>query len=198
VAEKPETIHDFGGFPEELYRILYPAPGHPDLARVTAGLLDCPVSEDRGLDHGAWSVLRHLFPKADVPVYQVSLDATLPAEGHFQMGSQLSMLQKEGVLLLGSGNVVHNLRKLDWNGSTEPFDWALAFDEAFKNHLSSGRYQALIRYEGLPRHEDAVPTPDHYLPFLWMLGSAQDARPSYIYEGFQNGSLSMRCIRFDG
>lgn len=197
-AKNPETIHDFGGFPEELYRVQYPAPGHPDLARRTAGLLGCPVSEDRGLDHGAWSVLRHLFPKADIPVYQVSLDATLPAERHFQMGRQLSMLQKEGVLLAGSGNVVHNLRKLDWNGDAKPFDWALAFDDAFKGHLSSGRYQALIRYEGLPRSEDAVPTPDHYLPFLWMLGAAQDARPSYIYEGFQNGSLSMRSIRFEG
>jgi 4,5-DOPA dioxygenase extradiol len=196
-SEKPETIHDFGGFPRELFQIQYPAPGHPALARRTAELLHCSVSTNWGLDHGAWSVLLRLFPDADIPIFQVSLNAALSATDHYALGKRLAPLREEGVLLLGSGNVVHNLAEIDWNEDAEPFDWALEFDRSLKNHLLSRNDQALVQYEKLPQNSLAVPTPDHYLPFLWMLGAAQGTRASFPYEGFQNASMSMRCVRFD-
>jgi 4,5-DOPA dioxygenase extradiol len=196
-VQKPETIHDFGGFPHELFQIQYPALGHPALAHQTADLLHCSVSENWGLDHGAWSVLLRLFPDADIPVFQVSLDATLPAEDHYALGKRLAPLREEGVLLLGSGNVVHNLSEIDWDENAKPFDWALEFDRSFKKHLVSGKDSALVQYQGLPFSQMAIPTPDHYLPFLWMLGASQGGKPTFPYEGFQNASMSMRCVQFD-
>lgn len=196
-AEKPETIHDFGGFPRELYRIQYPALGHPALAEKTATLLGDFSLENRGLDHGTWSVMRHLYPNADVPIFQVSLNSTLPAQSHFDLGSRLSALRNDGILLVGSGNVAHNLGDITWDEKAEPFPWAVAFDKALRNILVEGKIKKLIDYPALPNGDHAVPTPDHYLPFLWMLGASEGSKLSFPYEGFQNGSLSMRCIRWD-
>lgn len=195
-AESPKTIHDFGGFPEALYRIQYPAPGHPGLARKAADLLGYETDETRGLDHGAWSVLRHLFPEADVPVFQVSLDATLGMEGHWEAGRRLTALRREGILLLGSGNITHNLGDLSWEDDAPIFAWAESFDGAVRDALRQGDSAVLTHPSRLPHYRRAVPTPDHYLPLLWMLGAAEGEKPSFIYEGFQNGSLSMRSVRW--
>lgn len=200
-AERPGTIHDFGGFPEELYRVQYPAPGDPALASRVVALLGgerASVTEGWGLDHGAWSVLRHLRPEADVPVVQLSLDAGLPAAGHLALGRALAPLRDEGVLILGSGNLTHNLRHAfgAWHrGDGTTPDWAATFDEAAARAVA-GRDEAwlagaLEREEGRLSH----PTPDHWLPLLYVAGAAQAGEPvTSPITGFDMGSLSMRSI----
>lgn len=202
-ASKPETIHDFYGFPEELFQVRYPAPGHPELARRAWELLSqsgAQLTEDWGLDHGAWSVLRHIFPLADVPVFQLSLDRWKEPDQHFKLAEQLKPLRSEGVLIVGSGNVVHNLGELNPRADAAPYPWAERFDAALKHAVLNRDVQTLTEY--MTSFEDAVlaaPTPDHYLPFLYALAAsdAQDAI-TFPYEGFEHGSISLRAVQWGG
>jgi 4,5-DOPA dioxygenase extradiol len=203
--EHPKTIHDFGGFPRELTEMEYPAPGAPALAREAAasvrnGASTGLLTQEWGLDHGSWTVLKHIYPKADIPVFQLSIDYDKPAEFHYALGAQLRALRSRGVLILGSGNVVHNLRATVPNaadGIMAARDWAQAFDDVVKAALAQRDDQALLRYQRHPSARIAVATPDHYFPLIYALGAAspQDA-PKTLYEGFQGGTISMRCVQF--
>lgn len=198
---QPRTIHDFGGFPPELYRVQYPAAGDPALARAVQALLDpidIKLDESWGLDHGTWSVLRHLYPQADVPVIQLSINETEPAEFHFALGEKLAPLREDGVLIVGSGNLVHNLHAYAWGRHPqEPYDWALRFEAAAKQLMLERNYQRLIAYEQLGRDAMlSIPTPDHYLPLLYVLGSAQDDEAiGFPVSGVDGGSISMLSVR---
>jgi len=201
VNEKPPTIHDFGGFPKELYEVQYPAPGDPVLAKRVAGLLSPTkvlLDEEWGLDHGTWSVLAHLFPKADVPVVQLSIDGTQPAQYHYDLGERLASLRDDRILVLASGNLVHNLHSYSWGGrQTKPFDWATKFEHEAKRLIESRDHRKLIAYEALGEHAMlSAPTPDHYLPLLYAIALC---RPSdalaYPVEGFDGGSISMLALR---
>lgn len=197
----PRTIHDFGGFPERLYEFQYPARGDPELAsRVRDLLAPLPVGLDGqwGLDHGTWSVLAHVFPRADIPVLQLSIDATQPAECHYQIGQGLAPLRDEGVLVIGSGNVVHNLSAYMWREpDREPYDWALRFEHQVRQLLVSGDHTSLIAYETLGQDGTlSCPTPDHYLPLLYVIGLRRDGeRVSFPVEGFDGGSMSMLAVQ---
>lgn len=201
VSTAPRTIHDFGGFPRELYRVQYPAPGDPNLARrVQQMLAPVAVALDNswGLDHGTWSVLRHVYPAADVPVVQLSIDETQPAEFHFEIGRKLTPLRDEGVLIVGSGNVVHNLHAYAWGRHTrDPYDWAVRFESEAKQMMLAGEYKPLITYERLgPEAMLSIPTPDHYLPLLYVLATKQHGEPiSFPVEGVDGGSISMLSVR---
>jgi 4,5-DOPA dioxygenase extradiol len=196
----PRTIHDFGGFPRELYQVQYSAPGDPELARrVQSVLAPAPVllDESWGLDHGTWSVLKHAYPEANIPVVQVSIDEGQPAPYHFELGRRLAPLRAEGVLVIGSGNLVHNLHTYAWGRHvTEPYDWAVRFETEVRRHLMSGDYQPLIEYETLGKDALlAIPTPDHYLPILYVIGARQpDDDVSFPVEGVDGGSISMLCV----
>ena len=198
---RPRTIHDFGGFPEELFRFEYAAPGDPALARRVQQVmapLEIGLDQDWGLDHGTWSVLCHLFPKADVPVVQLSLDETRPATFHYAAGKLLSPLRDEGILVLGSGNLVHNLHAYGWGRHVpEPFDWAARFEAEARHFLTSGIHGPLVAYDTLGR--DAllsVPTPEHYLPLLYVLGLQRPGEAvTFPVEGVDGGSVSMLSIR---
>lgn len=197
---KPPTIHDFGGFPDELYRVTYDAPGDPAGARNTAAQVkSVQVHEDHemGLDHGAWSILHHMWPKADIPVFQLSIDYGKPAQFHYDLGRQLAKLRDQGVLLLGSGNIVHNLRRLHGDENhAPPFDWAKEFDAWAKDRLEKNEHADLIAYDKQgAAARMAVPTNDHYLPMLYILG-AMDPKEKvrFTHESFQHGSISMRCF----
>lgn len=198
----PRTIHDFGGFPRELFEFSYPAPGDPALAKRVRELLeplDAGIDQQWGLDHGAWSVLAHVFPEADVPVVQLSIDETKPPEFHFETGKLLAPLRDENVLVIGSGNVVHNLHAYAWGRHpAEPFDWAVRFDARVRELLSSGDMMPLVDYESLGR--DALlsaPTPDHYLPLLYIAGMRRDTdEVSFPVTGMDGGSISMLSVRF--
>jgi 4,5-DOPA dioxygenase extradiol len=200
--QHPRTIHDFGGFPRELYEIQYPAPGSPDLAkRVQELLAPTSVALDHtwGLDHGTWSVLCHVFPQADVPVVQLSIDETKAPDFHYESGKRLGRLRDEGVLVIGSGNLVHNLHTYAWGRHhVEPFDWAVRFEQRARELLMSSNSAPLIDYESLGRDGLlSVPTPDHYLPLLYVLGARQfDDDIAFPVEGFDGGSVSMLCVRF--
>jgi 4,5-DOPA dioxygenase extradiol len=197
---RPRTIHDFGGFPRALHEFLYPAPGSPDLAaRVVDLLAPLPVGKDErwGLDHGTWSVLCHVFPAADVPVVQLSMDETQPASFHYEIGQRLATLRDEGVLVIGSGNIVHNLHAYAWGRHpAEPFDWALRFESRARELILSGDHAPLVEYESLGR--DAVlsaPTPDHYLPLLYVLGARRPRDAvSFPVTGIDGGSVSMLSV----
>src|ERR1700758_4875989 len=185
----PRTIHDFGGFPRELYEVQYPAPGDPELARRVQKLLaPLPVEfEERwGLDHGTWSVLRHVYPNADIPVVQLSIDETKPASFHYEIGQRLARLREEGILIAGSGNLVHNLHAYAWGRhAVDPFDWAVRFEREARGLLQSGDHRPLVQYETLGREAQlSIPTPDHYLPLLYVIGarSSSDAL-SFPVEG---------------
>jgi 4,5-DOPA dioxygenase extradiol len=197
----PRTIHDFGGFPPELYEVEYPAPGSPELARRLKGLLS-PVTVDLdeswGLDHGTWSVLRHVFPKADVPILQLRIDETQPPQFHYEIGKRLSPLREENILILGSGNIVHNLRAYAWGQSgVDPFDWAERFEKLVRVSLLGGNDLQLVEYEKLGRDAMlSVPTPDHYLPLLYVMGLRREGEPiSFPVEGIEGGSLSMLSVQ---
>jgi 4,5-DOPA dioxygenase extradiol len=203
VQERPKTIHDFGGFPQALFDVEYPAPGHPLLAREAVGVVkqtSVIATEQWGLDHGTWSVLKHLYPKADIPVFQLSIDYDKPAAFHYAVGRDLAALRDQGVLVMGSGNVVHNLRATDRgtvDGPKASRPWAQSFDDAVKSALAGRDDRALIGYEKLEGASTAVATPDHYFPFLYALGAAGGSeRAKTVYEGFQSGTLSMRCLQF--
>lgn len=196
-AEDFETIYDFYGFPDELYKIVYAPPNAAKAALRTASLLvPPPAIEERGLDHGAWAPLRMMYPKADVPVFQLSVDYTAPGMYHYDLGRRLAPLRDEGILILGSGNIVHNLSLISADMDAAPAPWAREFDALIKKHIDSGRRAELADTEALPGSELAVPTPDHYWPFLVALGAGGEDPATYPYEGFQNASLSMRAVRF--
>lgn len=197
----PRTIHDFGGFPRELYEVRYPAPGSPQLATRVRDLLapDAFVEMDQrwGLDHGTWSVLTHVFPDADVPVVQLSIDETQPPQFHYELGKRLAPLRDEGVLIVGSGNVVHNLHAFAWGRHpAEPFDWAKRFEHRVRELLLAGDDAPLVDYESLGR--DAllsVPTPDHYLPLLYVVGARGDSDiVTFPVDGIDGGSVSMLAV----
>lgn len=199
---RPSTIHDFGGFPDELYRIQYPAPGDPALARRVAGLLaerGASTRSDWGLDHGAWSVLLHVFPAADVPVVQLSIDGRLPPEEHLVIGRSLAPLRDEGVLVIGSGNVVHNLAHAlgTWrSGRLATPAWARDFDAEVAGALVRHDGEALAAALGTEAGRMSHPTPDHYLPLLYVAGASRPDDPVHFpIEGFDLGSLSMRAVR---
>jgi 4,5-DOPA dioxygenase extradiol len=201
VSTAPHTIHDFGGFPQELYQIDYPAPGDPELARQVQTMLaplDVKLDTSWGLDHGTWSVLRHVYPKADIPTVQLSIDETQPPSFHFEIGRRLAPLREEGVLIVGSGNLVHNLHAYAWGQHMpEPFDWAVRFETEAKGLLLAGEHRALIDYESLGR--DAllsIPTPDHYLPLLYVIGTRRHHDPvTFPVEGVDGGSISMLAVQ---
>ncbi|HUG55006.1 MAG TPA: 4,5-DOPA dioxygenase extradiol [Vicinamibacteria bacterium] len=197
----PRTIHDFGGFPRELYEVVYPAPGDSALARRIQELL-APVAvgldDEWGLDHGAWSVLCHVFPDAAVPVVQLGLDETRIAGFHYELGRRLGDLRDDGILLVGSGNLVHNLHAYAWGRhAVEPFDWAVRFESKARTLMAAGDHGPLIDYESLGRDAMlAVPTPEHYLPLLYVLGTRREGEPvTFPVEGIDGGSVSMLTVR---
>jgi 4,5-DOPA dioxygenase extradiol len=196
----PKTIHDFYGFPQALYDVEYPAKGNPELAAALQELV-APiwVGLDRdswGLDHGTWSVLRHVFPEADVPVIQLSIDATKPASYHLELGRRLGALRDQGVLILGSGNIVHNLRLINFRDPTAKYDWAIRFDADVQRFLHEGDDQALADYHRHPDGQLAVPTPDHYLPLLYVAGLRQnDDDLGVLVDGVDLGSVSMTAVK---
>jgi 4,5-DOPA dioxygenase extradiol len=198
---KPPTIHDFGGFPRELYQVEYPAPGNPELAaRVSELLAPVPVALDNGwgLDHGAWSVLCHVFPDADVPVVQLSIDETRTPEFHYELAKRLQPLRDEGVLIIGSGNIIHNLHAYAWGKhEVKPFDWAVRFEKLARELLVKGDHDPLVGYERLG--SDALlsaPTPDHYLPLLYVIALQRDGEQvTFPVEGFDGGSISMLTVQ---
>lgn len=198
--EQPRTIHDFGGFPPKLFAFQYPAPGDPALAaRVAAMLapLDAQLDTSWGLDHGTWSVLCHAFPQADIPVVQVSIDETLAPQKHYEAGALLAPLRDEGILIAGSGNVVHNLHAFAWGRhAAVPFDWALRFEQQVRANIEAHTDDALVDYELLGR--DALlsaPTPDHYLPLLYVLGCRRGDAAAFPVEGVDGGSVSMLSVQ---
>jgi 4,5-DOPA dioxygenase extradiol len=202
VSTAPRTIHDFGGFPRELYQVQYPAPGAPDLAaRVQKLLAPLPVRLDEswGLDHGTWSVLCNVYPKADIPVVQLSIDETQPPSFHYEIGQRIASLRDEGILIVGSGNLVHNLHAYAWGRHTqEPYDWAVSFEKRVRELLLSAETNPLIDYEHKLGSEAilAVPTPDHYLPFLYVIGSRTESEPvTFPVEGVDGGSISMLAVQ---
>ncbi len=207
VMEKPRTIHDFGGFPQTLFDVQYPAPGCPWLARQTKDVitpLAVGLDEEWGLDHGCWSVLKHMYPQADVPVIQLSLDYTRTGPQHYALAKELAPLRHQGVLILGSGNMVHNLRRLavksggDFN---QPFgfDWALEASALFKRLIDGNRHQELADYPSLgPAVQLAVPTPEHYLPLLYALALKQESETvTYFNDQAVGGSLTMTSLIID-
>ena len=200
MTNKPETIYDFYGFPDAMYKIQYPAPGAPDYAQeVKKAITSTQVHEDQdwGLDHGAWTVLKHSFPDANIPVFQMSIDYSKPAAYHFKLASELQSLRNKGVLIIGSGNIVHNLRTADFhNIQANPYDWAKEFDEISKKKILSREFNDMINYEKLGQAAlMSVPTPDHYYPMIYSLGLVKDKdEVRFTFEEIQNASVSMRCF----
>ncbi len=201
ITTKPRTIHDFGGFPQELYQVKYPAPGDPSIAAEVQTLLaPVKVQSDAhwGLDHGTWSVLVHLFPDADVPVVQLSIDETLPPAFHYDLGTKLAALRNREVLIMGSGNLIHNLHTYAWGEHTPaPYDWAMRFELYARKLMLAGEFSPLIEYESLGRDARlSIPTPDHYLPLLYVLGTKQASESvTFPVDGIDGGSVSMLTVK---
>jgi 4,5-DOPA dioxygenase extradiol len=201
VNTSPRTIHDFGRFPRELYEVQYPAPGDPALARrVQKLLVPLPVeAEERwGLDHGTWSVLCHVFPKADIPIVQLGIDEARPPSFHYEIGRRLAPLREEDILIVGSGNLVHNLHTYAWGQhAVAPFEWAVRFEQEARGLLEAADNRGLVHYESIGRDAIlSVPTPDHYLPLLYVIGSHAEREPlSFLVEGVDGGSISMLAVQ---
>jgi 4,5-DOPA dioxygenase extradiol len=205
--QQPRTIHDFYGFPDELYEMSYPSPGAPSHAKsviesVKTAKVKCDT--DWGLDHASWAILKHMYPKADIPVFEMSLDYSFnewhpkPLRYHYDLASQLAELRKRDVLIIGSGNIVHNLRLIDFRDiDARPFEWAVEFDEKVKSNLVDRNHEELINCEAMGRAASyAVPTLDHYLPMIYVIAlQEKNERITFIYEGFHYASVSMRCFR---
>lgn len=196
-GEKHETIHDFHGFPKSLFDVRYKAPGAPDLAHRVCELVSATrvhTDSHRGLDHGAWGVLQPMFPEADIPVAQLSLSSLHPGAWHYDLARQLDPLRDEGVLVVGSGNIVHNLRLWRQN-MAEPYDWAVRFDEEIAERIAEGHHEGMLGYETLgPDALLAVPTPEHYLPLLYVLGLQRDDDAVEFFNEQVVGSISMRSV----
>ncbi len=200
----PKTIHDFGGFPQALFDVHYPAPGNSQLALETKELIkttDVGLNHDWGLDHGAWTVVRRMYPAANIPVLQLSIDFSKPALYHYNLAKELAALRKKGVLIIGSGNMVHNLRMVAWDKLDQPgfgFDWAIEMHELFKTKIIHRDHQALINYEALGKAAKlAVPTPDHYYPLLYTLGlQEKNEEPVFFNDKLVAGSLNMTSVKF--
>jgi 4,5-DOPA dioxygenase extradiol len=203
--EKPTTIHDFGGFPKELFDVQYPAPGSPELAKETKDIVtktDIGLDQKWGLDHGAWSVIKHMFPDADVPVVQMSLDYYQTTEYHYELAKELSMLRNRGILILGSGNMVHNLQLAAWdrlNDDEYGYDWALEANEKMKELMLNGNHQKLINYLCLGNaFRLAIPTPEHYLPLLYVLAMQGKKEVVHLFNDKTiAGSLSMTSVKIN-
>ncbi len=201
--EMPKTIHDFGGFPKELFEVQYPAHGSPELATITQELLLPTVVEldhHWGLDHGAWSVIKHLYPKADIPVIQLSIDYSKPAEYHFQLAQQLSRLREKGILIIGSGNIIHNLRLVDFYNFEKDdygYDWAIEARARINSLLLDGNFQPLLEYEKQSQaFQLAIPTPEHFLPLIYTLGLKDKSEEIQLFnDKLVAGSLSMTSVR---
>ncbi|MAZ47434.1 MAG: 4,5-DOPA dioxygenase extradiol [Halobacteriovoraceae bacterium] len=198
--ERPRTIHDFGNFPRALFEVQYPAPGAPEIAKDLTHEVSDPIIQidlnKWGLDHGTWSVLKHIFPQANIPVFQLSLDRTKPMEYHFEMGKKISYLRDHGVMIMGSGNIVHNLREVNWDPEAKPYDWAIEFDQWVKDKLEKRDYKSLFK-EALSSKEGklSIPTLEHYLPILYVLGASSDSdKLLHEFEGIDMSSMSMRCF----
>ncbi len=195
--DRPRTIHDFGGFPRELFEVQYPAPGDPKLAarvrELLAPAVEAALDNSWGLDHGAWSVLVHACPRADVPVVQLSIDGAKPPRFHYELAQKLTPLRDEGVLIVGSGNVVHNLGQIQWTGDAKPYDWAQRFNNEVREFLLARNHERLIDLAALG--DDArlsVPTPDHYLPLLYVIAQQRkDETLSLPVDGIEHGSIGM-------
>lgn len=198
MAPKPQTIHDFGGFPRELFEMEYPAPGSPEMGKtVIEHLKNHSVLEDHewGLDHGTWSVLVKMFPKANIPVLQLSLNYRLTLAEHYELAKELAFLRHKGVLIVGSGNIVHNLRYAQWDSDT-PYDWATAYDEQVKNYILKNDFNALLKGNTLNREAQlSIPTPDHYAPMIYSLAlKGESENISFFNEAIKMGSMSMRSF----
>lgn len=200
----PRTIHDFGGFPKPLYEVQYPAPGSPVIARETIQTVRSTTvvpDHEWGLDHGAWTILRHMYPDASIPVLQLSIDFSKGADYHYALAGELASLRKKGVLIVGSGNMVHNLGMVDWEKLNKPnygYDWAIHMNELFKKHITNGNDETLIRYESMGREARlAIPTPDHYYPLIYTLGIRQkDENVTFFNDQAVGGSLTMTSVKF--
>lgn len=200
----PETIHDFGGFPQELFDVQYPAPGNPALAREAASLIHSAhveLDHDWGLDHGTWTIVRHMYPEANIPVLQLSIDFTKGPRYHYDLARELYALRKKGVLIIGSGNMVHNLRMVAWNRLNDAdfgYDWAVKMNDMFKSLILDGDHQALMNYSTLGKEALlAIPTPEHYLPLMYTLGlkGSKDSI-SFFNDKLVGGSLTMTSVKF--
>lgn len=199
----PQTIHDFGGFPPELYQVQYPAPGNPALALETKEFLhsaQVELDHDWGLDHGTWTIIRHMYPDANIPVLQLSIDYTKPPQYHYELARELYALRKKGVLIIGSGNMVHNLGMVAWDKLQSPeygYDWALHMNQTFKDLITNGDHQPLIKYETLGKEARlAIPTPEHYLPLLYTLGvKGKEDAVSFFNDKAVGGSLTMTSVK---
>jgi len=199
----PKTIHDFGGFPQELFNVEYPAPGNPELAETISNTIHktkVGLDHDWGLDHGTWSVTKNMYPDANIPVLQLSIDYNQPAQYHYDLAKELSALRKKGVLIVGSGNMVHNLGMIAWDKINTPeygFDWAIEMNEKFKANILDGNHQALINYQNFgAAGKYAIPTPDHYYPLLYILGLIENnEKLSFFNDKVVMGSLTMTSLR---
>ena len=196
--EKPKTIHDFGGFPQALFDAQYPANGSPEFAKETQTIITKTKVEsdfEWGLDHGTWSILLPMYPKADIPVFQLSIDYSQPPQYHYDLAKELSVLRKKGVLIIGSGNIVHNLGMIDWGGKA--YDWAIEFDEKIKTFIDERNHSSIINYNKMGNIAKlAVPTNDHYLPLLYTLAlQKKNETVSYFNAKCEMGSMSMRSVR---
>ncbi len=200
--KNPKTIHDFYGFPKALFDVQYPAPGSPEIADLVIRTVQNPkVQPDKemwGFDHGTWSVLRHMYPKAEVPTLQLSVYMAQPGDYHLKLGEQLRSLRDQGILIIASGNIVHNLREIIWEKNAKPFDWALEFDEWSKTKLLARDFAALSNdFASTQAGRLSVPTVDHYYPLLYTLGACEPTDElTFEYDGIQNGSISMRAVAF--
>lgn len=201
--QKPPTIHDFGGFPKELFAVQYPAPGSPELAIETKHTISKTVvglDEKWGLDHGAWSVIRNIYPLADIPIVELSLDYNKPPQYHYELAKELSKLREKGVLIIGSGNLVHNLRMVAWDKVDEPeygFDWALHANDTFKKLIINNNHKALINYSSLGREvQMAIPTPEHFLPLIYTLALKEEKdQVTFFNDKAVMGSLTMTSVK---
>ena len=202
--EHPKTIHDFGGFPKELFDVEYPAPGNVQLANETKDLIhktSVDLNHDWGLDHGTWSVVKRMYPDAKIPVLQLSIDFYKPAQYHYELAKELAALRKKGVLIIGSGNMVHNLGMVAWEKLKEPeygFDWAIEMNTLFKKYIAEGNHQAMIDYEKIGKAAKlAIPTPDHYFPLIYTLGlQEKNDVVSFFNDKAVGGSLTMTSVKF--
>jgi len=203
--QNPKTIHDFGGFPQSLFNVQYPAPGNPELAKETASIIhktQVGLDHDWGLDHGTWSVVKHMYPNADIPVLQLSIDYNQPGEYHYELAKELAALRRRGVLIVGRGNMVHNLRMVDWSKVNTPefgFDWAIEMNDKFKQLITNGDHDPLIHYEKLgAAARYAIPTPDHYYPLLYTLGLKENnEKVSFFNDRAVMGSLTMTSVKIE-